>query len=76
MSDRLYCPTCGVQRSGPACTNCGYDFVEAATLPVVPRPRGVHPVSVALGIIALIIVVVIVLAVIGADLPSPLLGSG
>jgi hypothetical protein len=45
-------------------------------LPAVPRSRGVHPVSVAFGIIALIIVAVIVLAVIGADLPSPLLGSG
>ena len=74
MSDRLYCPTCGVQRTGPTCTNCGYDFVEAATLPAVPRSRGVNPVLLAFGIIGLIILAVIVLAVLGADLPSPLVG--
>jgi rubredoxin len=75
MSDRLYCPTCGVQRTGPTCTNCGYDFVEATTMPVVRQSRGINPASLALGIIGLLIVAVIVLAVLGADLPRPFVGS-
>lgn len=75
MSDRLYCPTCGVKRTGPSCSNCGYDFVEAATMPTVSSSRGLNPVSLAFGIIGLVILTLIVMAVLGADLPSPFSGS-
>ena len=75
MSDRLYCPTCGIQRTGATCSNCGYDFVEAATMPAVAQARGIRPASLAVGIIGLIILAVIVLAVLGADLPSPFVGA-
>ena len=75
MSERLYCPTCGSQRTGSTCSNCGYDFVEAATLPVVARSRRISAASLVFGIIGLIILAVIVLAALGADLPSPFAGS-
>ena len=65
MSDRLFCPTCGVQRSGNACVNCGYDFVQVATLPAVARSRGVSPLAVAVGIGGLVLLAVIVLAFLG-----------
>ena len=63
MSDRLYCPTCGVQRTGPTCSNCGYDFVELSTIPAATLSRRVHPVLPAVGIIGLMSLAVIVLAV-------------
>jgi hypothetical protein len=69
MSDRQYCPTCGVQRTGPTCGNCGYDFVEPAVPPVVPRSRRSTLVPVAVGIIVLVILAVVGLAVLGVDVP-------
>ena len=75
MNDRLYCPTCGAQRTGPACANCGYDFVEAVIIPAVRQSRGINPGLLAVGIISLIILAVIALVVLGAELASPFAGS-
>ena len=72
MSDRQYCPTCGVQRTGPTCGNCGYDFVEAAVMPAVARSRRRSLVSVAVGIIVLVLLAVVGLAALGADVPFAL----
>ena len=69
MSDRLYCPTCGARRTESTCSNCGYDFTGAATVPV-ERSQGWKPIlPLAFGIIGLIILAVVALAVLGADGP-------
>jgi hypothetical protein len=57
----MFCPRCGVARTGPACTNCGYDFVQGAKTPAVTLQRGINPVSLVIGLIALAMLAGIVL---------------
>jgi hypothetical protein len=73
VSDRLYCPTCGARRTDSTCSNCDYDFVEAATVPVERSPGWKAIVPLAFGIIGLIILAVVALAVLGADGPLGLI---
>ena len=49
----VFCPRCGVARTGPVCTSCGYDFVAGAKTPTVTLQRGVNPVSLLVGLVAL-----------------------
>lgn len=56
----MFCPRCGFQRTGPVCTNCGFDFVEGAKTPTVTLSRGINWVSLSLGILALVLVFAII----------------
>jgi hypothetical protein len=56
----VFCPRCGVSRTGPTCTNCGYDFLEGAKTPAVTLERGINPVSLAMGLIALAVLAIVV----------------
>ena len=53
---RLFCPTCGAQRTGPVCTNCGYDFVADEATPAITLRRGINPVSLVVGILVVVVV--------------------
>lgn len=53
MTERFFCPVCGVQRVGRLCSGCGYDFIEGAKTPAVTLSRGINWVSLAIGIITL-----------------------
>lgn len=48
----MFCPRCGFARTGPLCANCGYDFVKGAETPAVTLSRGINPVSLAIGLVA------------------------
>jgi hypothetical protein len=56
----VFCPRCGVARTGPVCTNCGYDFVQGAKTPAVTLQRGINPVSLVMGLVLLAVLVGIV----------------
>ena len=62
MSERLSCPTCGFQRTGPTCTNCGYDLVQGAEMPPVAKSPGINRVALAFGLVGIVIRIVLVLA--------------
>jgi hypothetical protein len=68
MADQLFCPKCGIQRTGRLCTDCGYDFVEGTRMPAVTLSRGVNPVSLVIGLVALAFVAFVVFIVLAPQL--------
>jgi hypothetical protein len=60
----VFCPRCGIARTGRVCDGCGYDYVEGAKMPAVTLSRGINPVSLVMGIVAIAVVAGLVLLVI------------
>lgn len=56
----MFCPSCGIARTGPVCMGCGYDYIEGARTPSVTLSRGINPMSLVLGLVFLGVVAVFV----------------
>lgn len=57
----VFCPQCGNARTGPVCMTCGYDYVRGAQTPAVTLSRGINPVSLVMGVVAIVVIAAFVL---------------